>query len=370
MSIVFYVSGHGFGHASRDIEVINAVAALDPALAIHIRTSTPAWIFERTLRAPAILAPGAVDTGVVQVDSLRLDARGSLVAAREFHDGLTERAGREAAYLREVSARLVVSDVPPLAFVAAERAGVRSAALANFTWDWIYAHYDDHEREAPGLVARIRDAHAHAELAWRLPMHGGFEGFRRIVDVPLVARRARHAPDRVRRLLRLPADRTLVLVSFGGYGVSWQPGLQLRSREFGLVLTVGAHDHREAVAALAGENVWIVEEAVLYGAGLRYEDLVGAVDVVATKPGYGIISECVANGTDLLYTDRGDFAEYAVLVEAMPAMVRAEFLSHDELFGGNWDESLIRLQRRPRPPDVPATNGAAIVAAAIRDLLE
>ena len=137
-----------------------------------------------------------------------------------------------------------------------------------------------------------------------------------------------------------------------------------------MVLTVGAHDHREAVAALAGENVWIVEEAVLYGAGLRYEDLVGAVDVVATKPGYGIISECVANGTDLLYTDRGDFAEYAVLVEAMPAMVRAEFLSHDELFGGNWDESLIRLQRRPRPPDVPATNGAAIVAAAIRDLLE
>ena len=29
-----------------------------------------------------------------------------------------------------------------------------------------------------------------------------------------------------------------------------------------------------------------------------------------TKPGYGIISECVANGTAILYTSRGRFAEY------------------------------------------------------------
>ena len=52
----------------------------------------------------------------------------------------------------------------------------------------------------------------------------------------------------------------------------------------------------------------------LYAHGLRYEDVVGAVDVVITKPGYGIISECVANDTALLYTSRGHFVEYDVLV--------------------------------------------------------
>ena len=39
------------------------------------------------------------------------------------------------------------------------------------------------------------------------------------------------------------------------------------------------------------------EDRLIYEAGLRYEDLVQAVDVVFTKPGYGIISECIANDT-------------------------------------------------------------------------
>ncbi len=49
-------------------------------------------------------------------------------------------------------------------------------------------------------------------------------------------------------------------------------------------------------------------------AGLLYQDLVAAADVVVSKPGYGIVSECVANGTALLYTSRGRFIEYDLFV--------------------------------------------------------
>ena len=35
--LVYYISGHGFGHASRSIEVINAVLARRPGLPVHIR---------------------------------------------------------------------------------------------------------------------------------------------------------------------------------------------------------------------------------------------------------------------------------------------------------------------------------------------
>ena len=35
--------------------------------------------------------------------------------------------------------------------------------------------------------------------------------------------------------------------------------------------------------------------------------LVGAADAVVSKPGYGIISECIANETAILYTSRGHF---------------------------------------------------------------
>jgi hypothetical protein len=37
-AIVFYISGHGFGHASRSIEVINAMLARRPETRVGVRT--------------------------------------------------------------------------------------------------------------------------------------------------------------------------------------------------------------------------------------------------------------------------------------------------------------------------------------------
>ena len=55
---------------------------------------------------------------------------------------------------------------------------------------------------------------------------------------------------------------------------------------------------------------------------------------MVTKPGYGIIAECVANGTAMLYTSRGHFVEYDVLVREMPRFVRCGFIDQEALFAG------------------------------------
>jgi L-arabinokinase len=107
----------------------------------------------------------------------------------------------------------------------------------------------------------------------------------------------------------------------------------------------------------------------MYDKGYRYEDLVRAVDVVVTKPGYGIISECIANDTAMLYTSRGDFREYPVLVSEMAKYVRCEYIDHDELFSGNWAPHLDRLLAQPSPPVKPATNGAEVAAKTLLSLL-
>ena len=49
-AIVFYISGHGFGHASRSIEVINAILARRPETRIGVRTSAPRWLFDLTVK--------------------------------------------------------------------------------------------------------------------------------------------------------------------------------------------------------------------------------------------------------------------------------------------------------------------------------
>jgi L-arabinokinase len=103
----------------------------------------------------------------------------------------------------------------------------------------------------------------------------------------------------------------------------------------------------------------------LYGRGLRYEDLVHAADVVVTKPGYGIISEAIANDTALLYTSRGHFVEYNVLVREMPRYLRTEFIDRKDLLAGNWGAALKRLLEKPPPPEKPDVHGAEAAAAEI-----
>ena len=50
----------------------------------------------------------------------------------------------------------------------------------------------------------------------------------------------------------------------------------------------------------------------------------------------------------MLYTSRGHFPEYDVLVEEMPKYVRSAFISHDDLFAGKWEPHLDKLLAQPK----------------------
>ena len=81
---------------------------------------------------------------------------------------------------------------------------------------------------------------------------------------------------------------------------------------------------------------------------VRYEDLVGACDAVMTKPGYGIVAECIANGTPMVYTARGRFAEYDCLVAGIEAHLPNAFISQDDLHAGRWSDALETVFARGR----------------------
>jgi L-arabinokinase len=186
-SVIFYISGHGFGHAIRQIAIINALHAFAPALPIVVRTAAPEWLFTRTTCGASVFLAGETDTGVVQIDSLRPDVAETVRQARAFVGRFDELVAREAALIRASCGRLVISDAPPLGCAAAAAAGVPAVVCSNFTWDWIYREYS----EQPGvesLVAEIGRVYSTASAGWRLPLSGGFETIDPIIDLPFVAR--------------------------------------------------------------------------------------------------------------------------------------------------------------------------------------
>ena len=362
MTIAFFISGHGFGHASRDVEVINILGSASPAPRIILRSAVSPDLLRRTLRVPYELRPGVCDTGIIQASSITHDDPATVEAALDFYREWDRRADAECRALAGDGVDVVVGDIPPLAFEVAARLRVPSVAIGNFTWDWIYQTHPGFADRGAAVIETIRRAYRHATLALELPFAGGFEVFTDVRQLPLIARHATQPRDRTRAHFGLPRDRAVVLLSFGGYGL---PSLDLTAIDCLDEWTVVTTDRvSTAGASLPTNVVSIVEEAFLTS-DIRYEDLVATADVVLTKPGYGILAECISTGTAMLYTSRGQFREYDLMVREMPRYVRCRFIDHADLFAGRWREALNALRAQPPAPETMATDGARPVAEAI-----
>jgi L-arabinokinase len=369
LTVVFFISGHGFGHASRQVEVIHALAKARPGTRIILRTAVSPSLLERRLDVAYELRPGPCDAAIVQPSSITQDDEATVREAIEFYRNLDQRVLDETRALERDRVNLIVGDIPPLAFEVAHRLGIPSIGISNFTWDWILEAHPGMTTAAPWLVPRLRRAYAHATRALELPFAGGFEVFTDVRRIPLVARQHKRARDETRERFGIPIDRRALLLSFGGYGL---PDLDLSaldvlvSREPWTVVTT---DRSSRPGDTPGGVIFVPESGFI-ATGFRYEDLVAAVDVVVTKPGYGIISECIAADRPMLYTSRGHFREYDVLVRAMPRYLRCEYIDQRSLLAGRWTHALDDLLKQPAAPETLAMNGADVAAEELVSALD
>lgn len=311
---------------------------------VFLRTDAPTWLFPEGVEP--LESPGwPIDIGVAQHDGLELDVDETHRRWAEHDARFDAHAGHESRVLRAARVDLVLGDVPPLAFAAAAAAGLPSAAIANFGWDWIYAPWG--ERFAP-VIRRIRAAYAQADVLFRLPLHAegadAFPAFRRVQDVPLITRRPARERDAVRRELGLDDGRRVVLLSFGGYDASNLElhGLAPSAERYLYVLTPvsGAQSEPRDLP----ENV-----RVLPSRQLDYLSLTAASDVVVTKPGYGVVVDTLVARVPVLYTDRGPFREYPILARALETFGRARYVPSDEVRRCNLAPHLDLLLNDPAP---------------------
>jgi UDP:flavonoid glycosyltransferase YjiC (YdhE family) len=348
--IALAVSGHGYGHSVRSAEV--AKALLRRGVHVIVRTDAPRWLYPHDVEWVEN-SGWPLDVGVVQRDGLELDIDATRHRWCEFTANWARRVDVEAQLLCDAHVDVVLGDIPPLAFAAAAHAGIPSYGLTNFTWDWIYAAWPNFEH----IVAAIRDAYSQADGLFRLPLHGDCGAFRCIEDVPLIARKAARQRDEVRRELCIPSDATTVLLSFGGFtanGVDFAALGDLRDYVF-VVAPPLRVDHPSA-------NVVVVREQPR-----DYVSLLAACDVVVTKPGYGIVADCLANRVRVLFTDRGPFREYDMLAEGLRHLARARYVPRDELLRAELGPHLVALMQCDSPWTDQAMNGADIVAERLVD---
>jgi hypothetical protein len=350
-TVALAISGHGFGHAVRSAEVARAL--LNRGVRIKLRTAAPAWLFpDNVERLPS---PGwPLDVGVAQHDGLELDVDETRRRWDGFARDFDAHAEAEARLLVEHGVDVLLGDIPPLAFAAAARAGIPSAALGNFGWDWIYGAWPGFE----SIIGCVQMGYRRAGRLFRLPLHStdgdAFPAFGVVEDVPLIARRAVCARAETRAHLGLPQDARVVLLSFGGFNAR---GLDLRAlgewTKYVFVLTPPLSTN---AVELPPNTVALAENPA------DYVSLVGACDAVVTKPGYGIVADCLANRVAMLFTDRGPFREYDVLARALPTLGRARHAPRDDVLAGQLGPHLDALFETPAPWTEQRMDGADFVA--------
>ncbi|KAJ1422513.1 Ribosomal protein S5 domain 2-type fold, subgroup [Sesbania bispinosa] len=219
----YYVTGHGFGHATRVTEVVRHL--IHAGHDVHVVTGAPDFVFTSEIQSPRLfIRKVLLDCGAVQADALTVDRLASLEKYSET--AVKPRASilaKETEWLHSIKADLVVSDVVPVACRAAADAGIRSVCVTNFSWDFIYAEYvmaaGLHHRS---IVWQIAEDYSHCEFLIRLPGYCPMPAFRDIIDVPLVVRRLHKSPKEVRKELGVADDVKLVILNFGGQPSGWK----------------------------------------------------------------------------------------------------------------------------------------------------
>jgi L-arabinokinase len=351
MKIGYYISGHGYGHAVRSVPVIRGLK--DLGCTVLIKTLCPPFLFRDGGKEGIRVLPEEFDVGLVQTDNLRFDLEKTYKEVTALLDSAEERIEKEKDFLLRNKVNGVVCDIPFLPLEAAFRAGLPSAAVGNFSWDWIYAHYAKKDERWSFVVRAIRPYYRRAGLLLRLPFHGPMKAFPRVEDIPLVLRRSSMKKMEIRRLLDLPKDRKIGLVAFSH--------LSLSSRAL------------KEINALSSRCLFLIREPLNWegpafrkvkGKGLSFIDLVRGADFVLTKPGYGIVSDCLAHKVPMVYCDRGDFPEYAILVKAIKTGLPHQYLSQKDLYEGRWEKVLAPF-RPPLGGRLWRGNGAGVAAKKI-----
>jgi hypothetical protein len=357
--IAYYVSAHGYGHGVRSCDIIRALNRLCPHLTVEVVSDLPSeFLFNRISNVQNRLRPGAFDIGMVQKDSIRVDVPSTLIRLERLYDRSEELIEQEARYLEQRKAVLTICDIPDLPLAAAAKAGIPRMAIGNFGWDWIYSGFTGRDSRWKRIVKKIRDSYGKTNLLLRLPFSDAMEAFPAIEDIPLVASPGKSRRDEIAGIADCNKGRKWVLLSFTS--LNWN------------------RDALDRVEKIEGCEFFTVHPLAwnlrnthtLRREQIPFSDIVASVDAVISKPGFGILSDCIVNRKPLIYAERIDFPEFAVLESAIRKYLKHTHIPASDLYRGNLLPCIDRTWNCPEAAVSIQYGGDVAAAQRIRSMIE
>jgi hypothetical protein len=350
----FFVTPHGFGHASRAAAVAESLTRYLPQCQFEFFTTVPKHHIAASVENFRYQTLNC-DVGMAQTDALRADLPKTLRHLNSFLPFDPTEVQRLAAYLERQCCIAVISDISPLGLQVARAATLPSVLVENFTWDWIYRHYAlDHPqmgKHATYLSSIFASADLH--LQCQPICHIKPDS---VLTSP-VSRRFQKDPAAVRSQLGLSPATIIVFISMGGTPHSL-PELEMLAKYYdNITFVIAGHSPTRATPS----NIRLLP----INSTLFHPDLVRAANVVIGKVGYSTIAEVYQAGVPFGYFSRLENPEMGPLLSFLEENIQGIHFTENAYQTSTWLDHLEVLLSMPRIDRSREPNGADQCADAI-----
>jgi len=299
-TVVFDISGHGFGHLAQMAAVIRALPQ-GADLRIVVRSALRADVISGFVGDAVETAAAAPDIAMVMHGPSTVDAIASAARYRDLHADWDRHVAREADRLAALRPDLLVANVPYLSLAAAQHAGVPNVALCSINWFDMYAAYCGGQPEAPAILRAMEGAYRGAVVFLQPAPHMPMDNLPNRRHIGPLGRVGRTRRDEICAALGVGPDKRLVLATLGGIAVD---------KPLALPAMAGVHWLAGNGAAVGRTDVSDSDRL-----GISFVDVLASADAVLTKVGYSTFVEAACNGVGLISAPRADWPESAALMQ-------------------------------------------------------
>ncbi len=353
--IAVFITPHGFGHAARAAAIMEALTAIAPSIQFDIFTTVPPWFFAQSNSFAFTYHDLLADIGLIQKTPFQADLPATVQQLRQLMPFDPVQIKTLAKQLRRLNCAVVICDIAAMGIRVAQKAGVPSILVENFTWDWLYQGYDDKglnefNRYLKSIFAEA-DVHIQTQPVCNVAAAQ--------LEAAPVSRKIQMSGVSIRRKLGISPNDRVVMITAGGV-----------TKDYGFIDKLSSAPDIQFIVPGAAATEIIKKNLVLLPENSDYfhPDLINAVDAVVGKVGYSTIAEIYQTGVPFGYVARPENREMKSLVGFIENHLGGMPIKESDFHNGAFTKDLTELLRIPRARN-KKPNGADQIAGFVASLL-
>jgi len=350
-AILYYISSHGYGHASRAGKVIHELVKNNT---VYIKTLAPKWLLKQIIGSEPLIIGPSPDTGCLQRNNFDVDIDGTMDAYLKQSEINKLSMESERSFIQEKNIEAIISDIPSFPFLIAKKTSLPSVFIGNFTWKGIYSFYL--KNEGHPIIQELAEQYGLADKSLTTPLSMDMPELKDRKKISFIARKGANIRERLNRDFKIPEENKLVFFYAGNHGAGNIPS--------GLVGKIEGHTFISFYPLDSPPDNFICLESDIYA----HQDIMASSDCALIKPGYGMVSEAMVNNIPIIYPPREDFAEYFAFVQEFENSRGALLIKREDFDTGNWMGALSSIKGLKYRKNY-SSNGAIECARVIESLL-